>query len=73
MKKKIVFGLSLFALMFFFGGVYIVTTMETTIYELHGLAEQHHVVAFRKNLLISIKKNQNNIKLTHMACCHNEA
>lgn len=63
MKKKIVFGLSIFALMFFFGGVYIITTTETTIYDLHRLSQLHRTVAVRKDLLLSIEKNQNNIIL----------
>jgi hypothetical protein len=42
MKKKIVLGLSVFAMMFFLGGVYIVTTMETTVSELRRLADVHH-------------------------------
>jgi signal transduction histidine kinase len=63
MKKKIVVGLAFFALMFFFGGVYIVTTTETTIYDLHRLSQLHQTVTLRKDLLLSIKKNQNSIAL----------
>jgi len=63
MKKKIVFGLAIFALMFFFGGIYIITTTETTIYDLHRLSQLHRTVAVRKDLLLSIEKNQNNIVL----------
>jgi signal transduction histidine kinase len=61
MKKKIVLGLAIFALMFFFGGVYIVTTTQETIYELHRLSQLHRTVALRKDLLLSIKKNQDSI------------
>jgi len=49
--------------MFFFGGVYIVKTMETTIYDLHRLSQLHRTVALRKDLLLSIKKNQSSIIL----------
>lgn len=63
MKKKIVLGLSIFALMFFFGGIYIITTTETTIYDLHRLSQLHRTVAVRKDLLLSIEKNQNDIIL----------
>jgi signal transduction histidine kinase len=63
MKKKIIFGLAIFALMFFFGGLYIVTTMETTIFDLHRLSQLHRTVAQRKDLLLLIKKNQNNLTL----------
>lgn len=66
MKKKIIFGLAIFALMFFFGGVYIVTTMETTIFDLHRLSQLHRTVAQRKELLQLIKKNQNNLTLRGM-------
>ncbi|HLA26519.1 MAG TPA: ATP-binding protein [Syntrophales bacterium] len=62
MKKKIIFGLSVFALMFFFGGVYVITTMEKIIYELHNIAALRHVVSLRKDLLISIEENQNRLK-----------
>ncbi len=48
MKKKIVFGLAIFVLMFFFGGVYIVTTTQAAIYELHRLSQLHRTVALRK-------------------------
>ena len=61
MKNKIIIGLAIFALMFFFGGIYIVTTTETTIYDLHRLSKLHQTVALRKELLLSIKKNQSNI------------
>jgi len=63
MKKKIVFGLAIFTLMFVIGGVYIVMTTQVTIYELHRLSQLHHTVALRKDLLLSIKKNQDNIIL----------
>ncbi|MCX5823430.1 MAG: ATP-binding protein [Deltaproteobacteria bacterium] len=63
MKKKIVFGLAIFALMFFFGGVYIVTTTQATIYELHRLSQLHYTIALRKDLLTDIKKKQSNIRI----------
>jgi signal transduction histidine kinase len=63
MKKKIVLGLAIFALMFFAGGVYIVTTTQATFYELHRLSQLHRTVALRKDLLLSIKKNQESIIL----------
>ena len=63
MKKKIIFGLSLFALMFFFGGIYIFDTMEAIIYDLHSISQMHHTMVVRNNLLLSIKKNQESIIL----------
>jgi len=73
MKKKIVFGLSVFAMMFFFGGVYIVTTMETTVSDLQRLADVHHNVAFRKELLTNLERIQNNIKLKGTRFAENRA
>jgi len=73
MKKKIVLGLSVFAIMFFLGGVYIVTTMEATVSELRSLADLHHNVAFRKELLTNIEKIQNNIKLKGTRYAENRA
>ena len=73
MKKIIVLGLSVFAMMFFLGGVYIVTTMETTVSELRSLADLHHNVAFRKELLTNIEKIQNNIKLKGTRYAENRA
>ncbi len=63
MKRKIVFGLAIFTLMFLIGGVYIVTTTQATFYELHRLSQMHRAVALRKDLLLSIKKNQDSIIL----------
>ena len=73
MKKKIVFGLAIFALMFFAGGIYIVTTTQATFYELHRLSQLHRTVALRKDLLLSIKKNQDNIILRNRQFAMGEA
>jgi len=61
MKKKIIFGLTIFALMFFSGGFYIMKTTQAAIYELHQLSQLHRTVVLRKDLLLSIKKNQDSI------------
>lgn len=73
MKKKIVFGLAIFALMFFIGGVYIVTTTQAAFYELHRLSQLHRTVALRKDLLLSIKKNQECIILRNRQFLMEEA
>ncbi len=73
MKKKIIFGLAIFALMFVFGGVYIVMSTETTIYDLHRLSQMHHTVALRKDLLQLIKKNQNNLILRGASVTNQDA
>jgi len=63
MKKKIIFGLAIFALMFFFGGIYIFKTTETIIYDLHRISQMHRIMVLRKDLLLGIKKNQEKIIL----------
>lgn len=63
MKKKIAFGLGIVATMFFLGGGYIVSTMETTVTDLRRLADLDHSVVFRKELLANLDKIQNEIKL----------
>ncbi len=63
MKKKIVLGLGIFAMMFFLGGVYIISTMETTISEMRRLSDLDHGAVFRKELLANLEKIQNEIKL----------
>jgi len=73
MKNKIIIGLALFAVMFFFGGIYIVTTMETTIFDLHRLSKLHQTVTLRKDLLSSIKKHQSNIILRNRSLIMEEA
>ncbi|MFZ4441452.1 MAG: sensor histidine kinase [Syntrophales bacterium] len=73
MKKKIVFGLAIFTVMFFIGGAYIVMTTQATIYELHRLSQLHRTVALRKDLLLSIKKNQDSIILRNRPLTMEEA
>jgi len=63
MKKKIILGLSIFALMFFLGGIYIFKTTEAIIRDLHHISGMHHPMVLRNNLLLSIKKNQEKIIL----------
>lgn len=63
MKKDIIFGLTLFAMMFVLGGIYIVMTTGDTIHELNRLAQLHHTITLRKDLLSDIKKSQNRIRL----------
>jgi len=69
MKKKIIIGLSIFALIFFFGGVYIIVTIEKTTSKFDQLIELHQVEILREHLLIQIKRVQTdlNVKDTHFA------
>jgi nitrogen fixation/metabolism regulation signal transduction histidine kinase len=61
MKKKIVLGLSILAVMLCLSGVLIVTTLETTIEELRYVAQLHHVPVLSMNLLRSIEIIQHDI------------
>ncbi|MHB8092336.1 MAG: sensor histidine kinase [Syntrophales bacterium] len=63
MKKKIILGLSIFALMFLFGGFYIFKTTEAIIYDLHRITRMYQTMVLRNNFLLSIKKNQEKIIL----------
>jgi two-component system, NtrC family, sensor histidine kinase AtoS len=69
MKKKIIIGLSIFALIFFIGGVYIIVTIEKTTSKFDQLIELHQVEILREHLLIQIKRVQTdlNVKDTHFA------
>ncbi len=63
MKKKIVVGLSLFSLVFFMGGIYIIFTVERATSKLDRLITLHQVEILREHLLISIKRVQQDIDL----------
>ena len=69
MKKKIIIGLSIFALIFFIGGIYIIVTIEKTTSKFDQLIELHQVEILREHLLIQIKRVQTdlNVKDTHFA------
>jgi two-component system sensor histidine kinase AtoS len=63
MKKKIVIGLSLFSLIFFLGGIYIIFTVQRATSKLDRLITLHQVEILREHLLISIKRVQSDIDL----------
>ncbi|MGE5299515.1 MAG: PAS domain S-box protein [Acidobacteriota bacterium] len=63
MKKKIVIGLSLFSLIFFIGGIYIIFTVQRATSKLDRLITLHQVEILREHLLISIKRVQQDIDL----------
>lgn len=69
MKKKIIIGLSIFALIFFIGGIYIIVTIEKTTSKFDQLIELHQVEILREHLLIQIKRVQTdlNVKDTQFA------
>jgi len=61
MKKKIIIGLSIFALIFFVGGIYIIVTIEKTTNKFDQLIELHQVEILREHLLIQIKRVQTDL------------
>lgn len=63
MKKKIIIGLSIFALIFFLGGIYIIVTIEKTTEKFDQLIELHQVEILREHLLIQIKRVQTDLTL----------
>lgn len=69
MRKKIVIGLSLFSLIFFLGGIYIIIAIEKTTSDLDKLIVLHQVEILREHLLIQIKRVQSDLSLksTHHA------
>jgi signal transduction histidine kinase len=63
MKKKIIIGLSIFALFFLVGGTYIIVTIETVTSRLDRLITLHQVEILREHLLIQIKRVQADLNL----------
>jgi signal transduction histidine kinase len=63
MKKKIVIGLSVFALIFILGGVYIVVTIEKGTSTLDNLIMLHQVEILREHLLLQIRRVQSDLHL----------
>jgi two-component system, NtrC family, sensor histidine kinase AtoS len=63
MKKRIIIGLSIFALIFFVTGIYIIVTIEKTTSKFDQLITLHQVEILREHLLIQIKKVQTDVNL----------
>ena len=59
MKKKIIIGLSIFSLLFFAGGVYIIITIEEATSTLDNLIMLHQV----EILLLSQRENITNLSI----------
>ncbi|MEW6109443.1 MAG: ATP-binding protein [Nitrospirota bacterium] len=64
MKKKIVIGLSLIALIFLLSGVFIIFAFRTTTSKFENLVKLHQVEILREHLLIQIQKVQSELKLS---------
>lgn len=63
MKKKIIIGLSVFALIFFLGALYMVITIEKSTSKLDNLIRLHQIEILREQLLLSMKKVQSDLHL----------
>lgn len=71
MKKKIIIGLSIFALFFLVGGTYIIITIETVTSRLDKLIMLHQVEILREHLLIQIKRVQSDLSLKNTRYARN--
>jgi PAS domain S-box-containing protein len=63
MKKKLFIASGLVCLIFLAGGIYIITTIETSTTELDNLIRLHQVEILREHLLIQIKNVQSDLYL----------
>lgn len=63
MKRKIIVGLGVFSVIFLFGGLYIITTIESATATLDNLITLHRVEILREQLLLQIKRVQADINL----------
>lgn len=71
MKKKIIIGLSIFALGFLLGGIYIIYTIETVTSGLDHLIKLHQIEILREHLLIQTKGVQADLSLKHTQYARN--
>jgi len=63
MKKKIIFGVVVFSVIFMLGCLYIITTIESATATLDNLITLHQVEILREQLLLQIKRVQADINL----------
>jgi two-component system sensor histidine kinase AtoS len=63
MKKKLIIGLGIFALIFSVGGVFAILTIKKTTSTLTNLITLHQVEMSREHLLLKIKKVQSDLAL----------
>ncbi|MDH4028245.1 MAG: hypothetical protein OEU95_05400, partial [Nitrospirota bacterium] len=71
MKKNIIIGLSLFSLIFFIGGIYLITAIESSTSKLDNLITLHQVEILREHLLLQIKRVQSDINLKNTRYARN--
>ena len=63
MKKKIFIALGIYSLIFFLGGVYIISAIENSTAKLNHLIKLHQVETLRERLLIRVKDVQSDLNL----------
>ncbi len=63
MKKKIFIALGIYALIFFLGGIYIISAIENSTATLNHLIKLHQVETLRERLLIRVKDVQSDLNL----------
>ncbi len=63
MKKKILITLGIYSLAFILGGIYIITTIESSTSKLNDLIKLYQIENQRKQLLIRIKSVQTDLHL----------
>jgi PAS domain S-box-containing protein len=71
MKKKIIIGLTLFCLVFFIGGTYIIVTIESGTSKLDNLILLHQVGILREHLLFHVEKVQSDLHLKNTRYARN--
>ncbi|MBW2153137.1 MAG: hypothetical protein JRH18_15890 [Deltaproteobacteria bacterium] len=63
MKRKITIALGIYFLIFFLGGLYIITTIEDSTSRLHHLIRLYQVEILRERLLIRIRYRYRECKI----------
>lgn len=63
MKKKIFIALGIYSLIFFLGGIYIISSIENSTAKLNHLIKLHQVETLRERLLIRVKDVQSDLNL----------
>lgn len=63
MKKKLFITLLIYSLVFLLGGIYIVSTIESSTSRLHNLIRLYQIEMQRKHLLINLKIVQSDLNL----------
>ena len=69
MKKRIIIGLTIFSLIFFLGGIYIILTIEKTTSTLDNLIRLHQIEIIRGQLLIDVKQVQSDLASEKYPIC----